>query len=153
GEAWEYSVSTDVLGRIVEIVEGARQSDVLRARIFGPLGMTDTAFFTPESKLARRADPFSFDFMKAAGVDPVNATSPPKYESAGGGLVSTLADYTRFTAMLSQGGALDGVRILSPQTIAFMASDHLDANANQTTTCYGLATASVSASPCAPSRG
>jgi len=131
GEAWEYSVSTDVLGRIVEIVEGARQSDVLRARIFGPLGMTDTAFFTPESKLARRADPFSFDFMKAAGVDPVNATSPPKFESSGGGLVSTLADYTRFAAMLSQGGALDGVRILSPETIAFMASDHLAANVNR----------------------
>ena len=131
GDAWEYGVSTDVLGRIVEIVEGARLSDVLRARIFGPLGMTDTAFFTPEAKLARRADPFSFDFMTAAGIDPVNATSPPKYESAGGGLVSTLADYTRFTAMLSQGGALDGVRILSPQTIAFMASDHLDANANR----------------------
>ena len=74
GDAWEYGFSTDVLGRIVEIVEGARLSDVLRARIFGPLGMTDTAFFTPESKLARRADPFSFDFMNAAGVDPVNTT-------------------------------------------------------------------------------
>ena len=80
GEAWEYSVSTDVLGRVVEIVEGARLSEVLRARIFGPLGMTDTAFFTPESKLARRADPFSLDFMNAAGVDSVNATSPPKFE-------------------------------------------------------------------------
>ena len=67
GTAWEYGVSTDVLGRIVEVVEGARLSDVLRARIFGPLGMTDTAFFTPEAKLARRAEPFSFDFMTAAG--------------------------------------------------------------------------------------
>jgi CubicO group peptidase (beta-lactamase class C family) len=131
GTAWEYGVSTDVLGRVVEIVEGARLSDVLRARIFGPLGMTDTAFFTPESKLARRADPLSFDFMTAAGVDSVNATSPPNFESSGGGLVSTLADYTRFAAMLSQGGALDGVRILGPQTIAFMASDHLDANTNR----------------------
>jgi CubicO group peptidase (beta-lactamase class C family) len=131
GDVWEYGVSTDVLGRVVEIVEGARLSDVLRARIFGPLGMTDTAFFTPESKLARRADPLSFDFMTAAGVDSVNATSPPNFESSGGGLVSTLADYTRFAAMLSQGGALDGVRILGPQTIAFMASDHLDANTNR----------------------
>jgi CubicO group peptidase (beta-lactamase class C family) len=131
GEAWEYGFSTDVLGRIVEIVESARLSDVLRARIFGPLGMTDTAFFTPEAKLARRADPFSFDFMTAAGVDPLNATSPPAFESGGGGLVSTLADYTRFAAMLSQGGALDGVRILSPRTIAFMASDHLEANTNR----------------------
>jgi CubicO group peptidase (beta-lactamase class C family) len=131
GEAWEYSFSTDVLGRIVEIVESARLSDVLRARIFGPLGMNDTAFFTPEAKLARRADPFSFNFMTAAEVDSLNATAPPAFESGGGGLVSTLADYTRFAAMLSQGGALDGVRILSPRTIAFMASDHLDANTNR----------------------
>ena len=68
GEAWEYGFSTDVLGRVIEIVEGARLSDALSARIFGPLGMTDTAFFTPELKLARRADPFSFDVMTTAGV-------------------------------------------------------------------------------------
>ena len=131
GDAWEYSVSTDVLGRIVEIVEGARLNDVLRARLFGPLGMTDTAFFTPESKLARRADPFSFDLMTAAGVDTVNSTSPPRFESSGGGLLSTLADYTRFAAMLSGGGAFEGVRILGPQTLAFMASDHLDAHVDR----------------------
>ncbi len=131
GDAWEYGLSTDVLGRIVEVIEGARLSDVLRARVFGPLGMIDTAFFTPESKLARRADPFSFDLMIAAGVDPVNSTSPPKFESSGGGLVSTMADYARFVAMLNNGGVLDGVRILSPRTIAFMASDHLGANANR----------------------
>jgi len=69
--------------------------------------------------------------MTAAEVDSLNATAPPAFESGGGGLVSTLADYTRFAAMLSQGGALDGVRILSPRTIAFMASDHLDANTNR----------------------
>jgi CubicO group peptidase (beta-lactamase class C family) len=131
GDAWEYSVSTDVLGRIVEIIEGARLSDVLRARVFGPLGMTDTAFFTPESKLPRRADPFSFDFMTAAGVDTVNPTSPPKFESGGGGLLSTLADYTRFAAMLSFGGAFDGARLLAPQTLAFMASNHLDAHVDR----------------------
>jgi CubicO group peptidase (beta-lactamase class C family) len=131
GEVWEYSVSTDVLGRIVEIVEGARLSDVLRARIFGPLGMTDTAFFTPEAKLARRADPFSFDFMTAAGVATGNLVAPPKFESGGGGLMSTLADYTRFAAMLSAGGSLEGARILGPRTIAFMASDHLDAKVNR----------------------
>ncbi len=127
GEVWEYSVSTDVLGRVVEIVEGASLSEVLRHRLFGPLDMVDTAFFTPESKLGRRADPFSFDFMTAAGVDTRGVTAPPKFESGGGGLVSTLADYTRFAAMLSFGGAIDGVRILAPRTLAFMASDHLDA--------------------------
>ncbi len=131
GEAWEYSTSTDVLGRIVEIVEDARLGEVLQERLFGPLGMVDTAFFTPESKLARRADPFSFDFMVAAGVDPGNTTAPPKFESGGGGLMSTLADYTRFVAMLSGGGALDGVRVLGPQTLAFMASDHLDARTDR----------------------
>jgi CubicO group peptidase (beta-lactamase class C family) len=127
GEVWEYSLSTDVLGRVVEIVEGASLGEVLRARLFEPLGMVDTAFFTPEAKLSRRADPFSFDFMTAAGIDTRDVTTPPKFESGGGGLTSTLADYTSFAAMLSGGGAIDGVRILGPQTIAFMASDHLDA--------------------------
>ena len=69
--------------------------------------------------------------MVAAGVDPGNATAPPKFESGGGGLMSTLADYTRFVAMLSQGGALEGVRVLGPQTLAFMASDHLDAKTDR----------------------
>jgi len=127
GEVWEYSLSTDVLGRIVEIVEGASLGEILQERLFGPLHMVDTAFYTPESKLARRADPFSFDVMIAAGADTRQSTSPPKFESGGGGLMSTLADYTRFVAMLSAGGTLDGVRILSPRTLAFMASDHLDA--------------------------
>jgi CubicO group peptidase (beta-lactamase class C family) len=127
GTVWEYSVSTDVLGRVVEVVEGVRLSDVLRARIFGPLGMTDTAFFTPEAKVVRRAEPFSFDFMTAAGVDAASPTTPPKFESGGGGLLSTLADYTRFCAMLAGGGALAGERIIAPRTLAFMASDHLDA--------------------------
>jgi len=131
GEVWEYGTSTDVLGRIVEILEGARVGEVLQERLFGPLGMVDTAFFTPESKLARRADPFSFDLMVAAGADTCNATASPKFESGGGGLMSTLADYTRFVAMLSGGGALEGVRVLGPQTLAFMASDHLDAKADR----------------------
>jgi CubicO group peptidase (beta-lactamase class C family) len=128
GEVWEYSLSTDVLGRIVEIVEGASLGQVLHERLFGPLQMVDTAFYTPESKLDRRADPFSFDVMIAAGADTRASTAPPKFESGGGGLMSTLADYTRFAAMLSGGGSLEGVRILSARTLAFMASDHLDAN-------------------------
>ena len=92
-----------------------RLSDVLRARLFGPLGMTDTGFFTPHAKLARRADPFSFDFMIAAGVDSVNADRAAEIRiRAAAGLVSTLADYARFAAMLSSGGTFDGVRILEP---------------------------------------
>jgi CubicO group peptidase (beta-lactamase class C family) len=131
GEVWEYSVSTDVLGRVIEVIEGARLGEVLQARIFEPLEMRDTAFFTPASKVARRADPFSFEFMTTAGVDTRESTSPPKFESGGGGLMSTLADYTRFAAMLSGGGAIDGVRILSSQTLTFMASDHLDAKVDR----------------------
>ena len=131
GEVWEYSVSTDVLGRVIEVIEGARLGEVLQARILEPLEMRDTAFFTPESKVARRADPFSFEFMTAAGVDTRESTSPPKFESGGGGLMSTLADYTRFAAMLSAGGTIDGVRILSSQTLTFMASDHLDAKVDR----------------------
>ena len=131
GEVWEYSLSTDVLGRVVEILEGASLGEVLRARLFGPLDMIDTAFFTPEAKFARRADPFSFDFMTAAGIDARDVMTPPKFESGGGGLMSTLGDYSRFAAMLSGGGALDGVRILSPRTLAFMASDHLDAKVDR----------------------
>ena len=131
GEVWEYSLSTDVLGRVVEIVEGARLGEVLQKRLFGPLDMVDTAFFTPEAKFARRADPFSFDFMTAAGIDARDVMTPPKFESGGGGLMSTLGDYSRFAAMLSGGGALDGVRILSPRTLAFMASDHLDAKVDR----------------------
>jgi CubicO group peptidase (beta-lactamase class C family) len=125
GEVWEYSVSTDVLGRVIEVIEGASLGEVLQQRLFGPLGMVDTAFFTPESRLDRRADPFSFDFMTSGRVDSCNWTAQPKFESGGGGLVSTLADYTSFAAMLSDGGAIDGVRVLSPRTLAFMASDHL----------------------------
>jgi CubicO group peptidase (beta-lactamase class C family) len=131
GEVWEYSVSTDVLGRVIEVIEGASLGEVLQARIFAPLEMRDTAFFTPESKVARRAEPFSFDVMTAAGINTSSATSPPKFESGGGGLMSTLADYTRFAAMLSLGGAIDGVRMLAPQTLAFMASDHLDAKVDR----------------------
>ena len=127
GEVWEYGLSTDVLGRVIEVIEGASLSEVLQRRIFEPLGMADTAFFTPPDKLARRADPFPSDFTGGAGVDPLNATAAPKFESGGGGLLSTLADYARFAAMLSFGGSLDGRRILSPRTLAFMASDHLGA--------------------------
>ena len=131
GEVWEYSVSTDVLGRVIEVIEGASLGEVLQTRVFEPLEMRDTAFFTPESKVARRADPFSFDSMTAAGVNTNSATSPPKFESGGGGLMSTLADYTRFAGMLSARGAIDGVRILGPQTLAFMTSDHLDAKVDR----------------------
>jgi CubicO group peptidase (beta-lactamase class C family) len=125
GECWEYGHSTDVLGRVVEVVAGGRLSDVLRERIFQPLGMEDTAFFTPAQKLARRAEPDSINFLKTWSINPMDVTTPPLYEMGGTGLMSTLGDYARFAAMLSGGGVLDGIRVLGPRTVTYMASDHL----------------------------
>ena len=124
-EVWEYSLSTDVLGRVIEVIEGARLGEVLSARIFEPLGMDDTAFFIPSAKLGREAKPMSPDVYAKSGINPDAATAPPPFESGGGGLYSTIGDYARFLAMLSGGGELDGERILGPRTIRYMASDHL----------------------------
>jgi CubicO group peptidase (beta-lactamase class C family) len=128
GEVWEYGLSTDVLGRVIEIVAGKRLGEFLEERIFAPLGMVDTAFYAPEAKRTRLAQPFSLEPLIAAGVDPIEAREPPRCEFAGGGLVSTLGDYARFLAMASGGGALDGASTLGPRTLAFMASDHLGPN-------------------------
>jgi CubicO group peptidase (beta-lactamase class C family) len=125
GEVWEYSLSTDVLGRVVEIVGGASLGEILRARIFEPLGMDDTAFFIPPARLGREARPMSPEVYMNMGVDPKPRTEPPACESGGGGLMSTIGDYARFLAMLSGGGELDGQRILGPRTIRYMTSDHL----------------------------
>jgi len=125
GSAWEYGLSTDVLGRIVEIVADASLGEVLAERIFEPLGMRDTAFFTSPDKRERRAEPFGFDALDAAGIDRMNQEAPPNFEMGGTGLISTLPDYVRFCAMLAGGGALDGARILGPRTLALMASNHL----------------------------
>ncbi|MGA8586989.1 MAG: serine hydrolase [Roseiarcus sp.] len=125
GEVWEYSVSTDVLGRVIEVIEGASLGEVLQQRLFGPLGIDDTAFFIPPSKVLREAKPMSPQVYTNLGVDPNSMTEPPRFESGGSGLLSSIGDYARFLAMLSSGGALDGQRILGPRTIRFMASDHL----------------------------
>jgi CubicO group peptidase (beta-lactamase class C family) len=125
GEAWEYGVSTDVLGRVIEVIEGASLGEVFQHRLFGPLGMVDTAFFIPPSKLPREAKPMSPQVYISFGLDPNPMTEPPRFESGSGGLLSTIGDYARFLAMLSGGGEFDGRRILGPRTIRFMASDHL----------------------------
>jgi CubicO group peptidase (beta-lactamase class C family) len=125
GEVWEYSHSTDVLGRVIEIVAGARLGEFLSERIFAPLGMADTAFYASEAKRARLAEPFSLDMLTAAKIDTIDAREPPRCEMGGGGLLSTMGDYAHFLAMLSGGGAVNGARILGSRTLAFMASDHL----------------------------
>ncbi len=127
GTTWEYSMSTDVLGRVVEIVSGQGLADFFAAHITGPLGMSDTAFEAVGSKAERVAEPQA---EAASGVRPPmrNVARPHRWASGGGGLVSTAADYLRFCQMLLNGGELDGVRLLAPQTIRHMASNHLPPN-------------------------
>ena len=129
GEAWNYSVSTDVVGYLVQKIAGKPLSQVLRERIFEPLKMVDTGFSVREDQRSRFAacynakpggqmelqdDPQKSPYLKA-----------PKLESGGGGLVSTAADYLRFANMLVNEGELDGARILAPKTVRLMASNHL----------------------------
>ena len=160
GEAWEYSHSTDVLGRVVEVAAGGTLGDILSRRIFEPLAMRDTSFYTPPAKLERRAEPFSVDLAESIGASAtIDVTAAPRFEMGGTGLVSTLADYARFAAMLMNGGELDGARILAPRTIAFMASDHLDAKVEKNHYLlwpghgFGLGFAVRTASGLAPAAG
>ena len=128
GEAWNYSVSTDVLGYLIGVISGQPFEAFLKTRLFEPLGMADTDFFVPPDKGRRLAACYS---LTAKGVvlqdDPANSgyLAAPDFVSGGGGLVSTSEDYYRFCRMLINGGALDGERILSPKTIALMGANHL----------------------------
>ena len=125
GTHWDYSHSTDVLGRVVEIISGETLGAFLEAGILAPLGMVDTGFFAPADKHERLAEPFPVDPDTGEAVKLIETRVPPRFESGGGGLVSTLDDYARFLHMLHHGGTLDGVRILGRKTLAFMVSDHL----------------------------
>jgi CubicO group peptidase (beta-lactamase class C family) len=120
GEVWEYSVSTDVLGRVVEVVSGMDLDRFVSERITGPLHMPDTGFYLNVSQAARLARPDSAMSLPAA-----DATGKPAILSGGGGMLSTAGDYARFCQMMLNGGELDGVRILSPHTVALMTSDQL----------------------------
>lgn len=124
GTTWEYSMSTDVLGRVVEVVAGKSLGEVLAERIIGPLGMVDTGFSATGDRASRVAEPL---VDKATGKKPPmrNIARDNKWQSGGGGLASTASDYLRFCQMLLNGGELDGVRIVSPKTVAHMAADHL----------------------------
>jgi len=125
GEVWDYSMSTDVLGRIVEVVSGMELDRFIASRITGPLDMRDTGFTVPAENAARiaeaQADP------KTGERPPMSRTltTRPNFLSGGGGMVSTAPDYRRFAQMLLNGGTLEGVRIVSRKTIELMASDHL----------------------------
>jgi CubicO group peptidase (beta-lactamase class C family) len=125
GAEWNYSRSTDVLGRIIEVVSGKSLGAFLTERILVPLRMTETAFHTGEANAARLAEPFPTDPWNGEKVQLFNMLEKPVMESGGGGLVSTTMDYARFCQMLLNGGALDGVRIIGRKTLELMASDHL----------------------------
>jgi CubicO group peptidase (beta-lactamase class C family) len=129
GEAWNYSVSTDVVGYLVQKVAGKPLSQALQERIFDPLQMADTGFFVREDQRARFAACYNATPKGGLKLQDDPRTSPylkpPALESGGGGLVSTAADYMRFANMLVNGGELEGARILSPMTIRLMASNHL----------------------------
>jgi CubicO group peptidase (beta-lactamase class C family) len=127
GTRWNYSVSTDVLGRLVEVISGQPFDVFLRERIFEPLGMHDTGFYVEPSERDRFAQLYghvgperSLEVVMARSYAPDET-----FFSGGGGLVSTAQDYARFAQMLLNGGELDGVRILSPTTIDLMTADHL----------------------------
>ena len=125
GTYWEYSLATDVLGRVVEVASGKRLADFLDERLFKPLGMADTAFWVPKDKLSRLAEPLPVDASTGKPNKLYDVSVIPNNDSGGAGGVSTAGDYIRFAQMMANGGQLDGKRILSRTTVELMASDHL----------------------------
>ena len=125
GTRWEYSRSTDVLGRLVEVLSGMSLGEFLSERILKPLGMDDTAFFVRAEHHGRLAEAFPRDPETDTPVQLVEVKEKPRFESGGGGMVSTAFDYARFLQMLLNGGRLEGVRLLSRKTIEYMTADHL----------------------------
>ena len=125
GTRWEYGRSTDVVGRLVEVLSGERLGAFFERHILAPLGMVDTAFHVPQHHQSRLAEAFARDPDSGGTVQLLEVRSPPNFESGGGGLVSTASDYARFLQMLLSGGSLDGRRLLSRKTIELMTADHL----------------------------
>jgi CubicO group peptidase (beta-lactamase class C family) len=125
GAEWNYSRSTDILGRIIEVVTGKSLGAFLTERILAPLQMAETAFHTGAGNADRLAEPFPVDPWTGEKVQLFDMLEKPVMESGGGGLVSTTMDYARFCQMLLNGGGLDGNRIVGRKTLELMASDHL----------------------------
>jgi CubicO group peptidase (beta-lactamase class C family) len=125
GTTWEYSHSTDVLGRVVEVASGKTLDVFLAERIFLPLKMVDTGFQVPPAKQDRIAQPMP-DVYTGKTPELIDFSQPQTFFAGGHGLVSTAGDYLRFAQMLANGGELDGVRLLGPRIVQYMASDHLN---------------------------
>jgi CubicO group peptidase (beta-lactamase class C family) len=125
GTTWDYSVSTDVLGRLIEVLSGKSLREVLHEEILSPLGMIDTDFFVPPEKQSRIAEPFATDPETGEAANLLDPRKNPEFQSGGGGLMSTAQDYARFLQMLLNGGTLGSVRILGRKSIELMTADHL----------------------------
>ncbi len=125
GTAWEYSRSTDVLGRLVEVISGQTLGAFLSERVLLPLGMTDSGFTVPEANFGRIAEPFAKDPEGGMDVVLLDVRRPAMFESGGGGMVATAMDYARFLAMLHGNGRLGSTRLLGRKTVELMTSDHL----------------------------
>jgi CubicO group peptidase (beta-lactamase class C family) len=129
GTRWNYSVATDVVGHLVELLSGQSLDSYFSTHIFEPLGMRDTGFYVPPQHHERLAANYVLGadgkivLLDDPAVSPYGR--PRAFFSGGGGLVSTVADYLRFAEMLRRGGALDGARILGPRTLRFMTKNHL----------------------------
>ena len=134
GTEWNYSMATDVLGRLVEVVSGQSLDTFFAERILGPLGMADTGFWVDESAAGQLAALYTPErgTRRAVRNDAMGraATVRPAFLSGGGGLISTAGDYHRFTQMLLRGGELDGVRLLGSRTVAHMTRNHLPGGAD-----------------------
>jgi CubicO group peptidase (beta-lactamase class C family) len=141
GTGWNYSVSTDVLGRVLEVITGEPVDAIIGARVLRPLGMTDTHWHVTAADADRLAALYvpSPETGRALRHDAVGAMalSPPTWLTGGGGLISTAHDYDRFTRMLLSGGELNGTRVLSPRTLAYMTQNHLPAGALLTSLARG----------------
>jgi CubicO group peptidase (beta-lactamase class C family) len=125
GTVWEYGLSTDVLGRVVETVSGQSLGAFLNERLFAPLRMTDTAFLIGPDKVGRLAQPFPTDKATGKPITLLDVTVAQKNDAGGAGTAGTAGDYARFLQMLLNGGQLDRVRLLSRTTVRYMTSDHL----------------------------
>ena len=130
GTIWEYSLSVDVLGRVVEAASGMPLERFLDERLFKPLKMNDTAFYVPSEKMGRLAQAMPVDPASGNPNRLIDVSTPPKNASGGAGAVSTAGDYLRFCQAMLNGGQLDGARVLSRTTVQLMTSDHLGTRIN-----------------------
>jgi CubicO group peptidase (beta-lactamase class C family) len=126
GTLWDYGHSTDVLGRVIEVISGKTLFQFEKERLLDPLGMTDTEFYVADpAKRPRIAEPMPDDRIISPTTQIRDPLAPRKAESGGAGMVGTVGDYARFAQMLLNGGTFEGRRYLTPETIALMASDHI----------------------------